>query len=98
MANIKSSQHDVIRSEKRRQRNASEKSRVRTAIKKVALDCKNKDLTKAEVDVKEAVSVIDRSYSKGIQKRNTTNRQKTRVLHMVNDLRTELNTASEQAN
>lgn len=94
MANIKSSQKDVVKAEKNRQRNAAYRSRVRTAIKKVAADCAKKDLTKAEADLKEAVSVIDRSYSLGIQKQNTTNRQKTRVYRMVNELKASLASAS----
>jgi len=86
MANIKSSQKDIIKSEINRQRNVSYKSKLRTAIKKVEKDVEAGDLAKAKEDLKVAVSIIDRSYSLHIQKKNTVNRQKRHVANVVNEL------------
>ncbi len=97
MANTKSAQRDIITSRKAHLRNAAFKSQVRTAIKRVALDVEKKDLAKAEADLKLACSVIDRSYSLGIQKKNTIGRQKARVYADVNGLRAALAKTAEAA-
>ncbi len=95
MANTKSAQKEIITSRKAHLRNASYKSQVRTAIKRVTKDCEKKDLAKAEADLRLALSVIDRSYSLHIQKLNTVNRQKGRVYRMVNALRAELDASAK---
>lgn len=86
MANIKSSEKDIIKSEANRQRNISYKNKLRTAVKKVQKDVDAGDLEKAKEDLKVAISIIDRSYSLHIQKKNTVNRQKKHVARIVNDL------------
>lgn len=86
MANIKSSEKDIIKSEANRQRNISYKNKLRTAVKKVQKDVDAGDLEKAKEDLKVAISIIDRSYSLHIQKKNTVNRQKRHVANIVNNL------------
>lgn len=85
MANIKASQKEIVKSEANRQRNIAYKSKLRTAVKKVQKDVDAGDLEKAKADLKVAVSIIDRSYSLHIQKKNTINRQKKHVNKIVND-------------
>jgi small subunit ribosomal protein S20 len=59
--------------------NASQRSFVRTAIKKVlkAIDAKDKDA--AQAAFKEAVPAIDKSVSKGIMNKNKAARHKSRL-------------------
>ena len=97
MANHKSSQKDILTSRKAALRNRSYKSQVRTAIKRVYRDVEKKDLAKAEIDLRLACSIIDRTRSKHIQALNTTNRQKKRVYDMVNKLAAELKSAGTTA-
>ena len=87
MANIKSQIKRIGTNEKARQRNASPKSRIRTAAKKVRLAVEKKDLENAQLLLKQAVSLIDKSVSDGIQHRNTANRQKAELARLVNSLK-----------
>ncbi len=93
MANIKSQKKRIITNEKRRQNNASFKSQMRTAIKKVRVACENRDLEAAEALLPNAISLIDKSVKKGVQHINTASRQKSHLNLMVNDLRASLSSA-----
>lgn len=87
MANIKSSQKDIVKSEKRNLRNKSYKSQVRTAMKKVRVDVEKKAGKEVvEAHAREAVSLIDRSVRMGIQKPNTGLRQKNQVWRLLNSV------------
>ncbi len=87
MANIKSQIKRNATNEKARQRNASAKSRVRTSIKKVKAAVEEKDLAKAELLLKEAYKLIDKSVSDGIQHENTGARQKAEIAKLVDSIR-----------
>ncbi len=87
MANIKSQIKRNLTNEKARVRNASAKSAVRTAIKKVKLAVEAKDLAKAEELAKEAFRLIDKTVSDGIQAKNTASRQKGEVQRLVNSIK-----------
>ena len=87
MANIKSQIKRIGTNEKARQRNASAKSAVRTAIKKVRLAVEAKDLAKAEEALLAAERLIDKSVSDGIQHKNTGARQKSEIRRLVNSLK-----------
>lgn len=87
MANIKSQIKRNLTNEKARVRNASAKSAVRTAIKKVKLAVEAKDLAKAEELAKEAFRLIDKTVSDGIQPKNTASRQKGEVQRLVNSIK-----------
>ncbi len=84
MANIKSQEKRIRTSEKARQRNASAKSAVRTAIKKVRKACEAKDVENAKTLMDQAYRLIDKSVSKGIQHANTAARQKAEIAKLVN--------------
>ena len=90
MANIKSQIKRIGTNEKARQRNASAKSAIRTAIKKVKLAVAEKDLPKVEELLVKAFRLIDKSVSDGIQHQNTASRQKASLQRLVNSLKEEL--------
>ena len=86
MANIKQQKKRILTNEKSRVRNISYKSKVRTAIKAVRVAVEKKDLELANTKLVLAFSVIDRSVSKGIQKKGTADRQKSNIQNLVNSL------------
>ncbi|MFQ6673823.1 MAG: 30S ribosomal protein S20 [Fidelibacterota bacterium] len=69
--------------EKRYQRNKRQKSRMRTAVRKV-ISAANRD--QAEPLYRDAVSLIDRLVSKGIIHRNTAARRKSALVRHLNSL------------
>ena len=87
MANIKQQKKRILTNEKSRVRNISYKSTVRTAIKAVRVAVEKKDLELANTKLVLAFSVIDRSVSKGIQKKGTADRQKSNIQNLVNSLK-----------
>ena len=87
MANIKSQIKRIGTNEKARQRNASAKSAVRTAIKKVKAAVAASDLTAAEAALVIAYRLIDKTVSDGVQHKNTAARQKSEVQRLVNGLK-----------
>lgn len=86
MAQIKSQKKRIITNEKARQANSSYKSMMRTAIKKTIKACEEKNVELAKQNLDIAVSLIDKSVSKGIQKLNTANRQKVSLCKRVSAL------------
>ena len=68
---------------KRRARNIDQMSKVKTAIKKVI---STTDHEKAEVDYRVAVKQIDKAVSKGVIKKNTAARRKSRITRHLNSL------------
>lgn len=79
MANSLSARKRARQAERHRKQNASERSYVRTAIKKVlkAIDAKDKEA--AQAAFKDAVPAIDKSVSKGIMHKNKAARHKSRL-------------------
>ncbi len=87
MANIKSQIKRNKTNEKARIRNASIKSSVRTASKKVREAVAKGDLASAEALLKEAFKLIDKSYTDGVQPKNTVARQKASLQNLVNSIK-----------
>ena len=79
MANSLSARKRARQSEKNRLRNASQRSHVRTSIKKVITAIESGDKANAEAAYKAAVPAIDRSVSKGLMHRNKAARHKSRM-------------------
>jgi small subunit ribosomal protein S20 len=79
LANIASSAKRARQAEKRRQHNASFRSRVRTYIKKVIKTIKSGDKEAAQAAYRAAVPVIDTSVNKGLIHKNNAARQKRRL-------------------
>ena len=74
MANITSAKKRARQAEKLRKHNASIKSGVRTALKKVFSAISNKNKEDAEIFFKAAQSKIDKATTKNIFHKNTTSR------------------------
>lgn len=79
MANIKSAKKRARQSEQRRQRNASARSMVRTAIKKVISAIQAQDKPAAEAAYKAAEPVMDRYAARGLIHQNKASRHKSRL-------------------
>lgn len=86
MANHKSALKRAMQSEERRQRNRARKTRMKSVVKAVeeAVASSNKELAAAKL--KEAVSVIDKTASKGVIHKNKASRKISRLSRHVNDL------------
>ena len=76
---IKRERQDV----KRRAKNISDMSRLRTQIKRV-LESTEKD--KAQTEYTIAVSYIDKAASKGLLHKNTAGRRKSKITRHLNSL------------
>ena len=79
MANSLSARKRARQSEKHRLRNASQRSSMRTALKKVVVAIETGDKAAAESAYKAAVPAIDKSVSKGLVHRNKAARHKSRL-------------------
>ena len=86
MAHSKSSKKRVYIVEINRIRNQAIKSRVKTFVKKVlvAVDANNVDEAKTALSV--AYKELDKAVTKGILKKNTVSRKKSRLAAKVNAL------------
>ena len=79
VANTPQASKRARQAEARRQRNASARSTVRTAIKKVSNAISEGDKEASEAAYKAAVPVIDRTVRKGLIRRNKAARHKRRL-------------------
>ncbi len=68
---------------KRREKNIADLSKLRSAIKNVLESSKQDE---AEVLYKKAVSIIDKAAGKGLIKKNTADRRKSRITRHLNSL------------
>ena len=86
MAHSKSSKKRVFIGKRNAARNKSIKSRVKTFVKKVltAVEAKNVDEAKAALQV--AYKELDKAVTKGVLKKNTASRKKSRLTLKVNAL------------
>ena len=87
MAQIKSQMKRIQTNEKARQRNVAARSEVRTQVKKVKLAVEEKNLEKAEAELKLAFHLIDKNVSRGIIHRNTAGRKKSSLQRLVDSLK-----------
>ena len=86
MANIASAKKRARQSEKLRLQNASQRSVLRTYIKKVTSAIEAKDKIAAQDAFNAAVPVIDSMGSKGIIHKNKASRHKSRLNNHVKAL------------
>ena len=86
MAHSKSSKKRIVIGERNRLRNQAIKSRVKTFVKKVlvAVDANNVDEAQTALSV--AYKELDKAVTKGILKKNTVSRKKSRLAAKVNSL------------
>lgn len=83
MANHKSAKKRIRQNEKRRVRNQAAQTKMKTLIKKVHTA---EEKATAEVVLKDAVSFIDKSVTKGRLHKNTAARKKSSLTRHVNNL------------
>lgn len=86
MANTLSAKKRVRQSKKRELRNASQKSAMRTVIKKTLKSVSGKDQTSAATVLKEASAIIDKTAGKGVIPANRASRLKSRLAKKINKL------------
>ncbi|HHW7450012.1 30S ribosomal protein S20 [Pasteurella multocida subsp. multocida] len=86
MANIKSAKKRAIQSEKRRQHNASQRSMMRTYIKKVYSAVAAGDKSVAEKAFVEMQKVVDRMASKGLIHANKAANHKANLSAQIKKL------------
>lgn len=83
MAHHKSAKKRVRSTKKRAERNKAALSKVKTLVKKVF---DSEDPVKAQENLKEAVSFLDKTASKGRLHKNTVARRKSALTKHVNKL------------
>jgi len=83
MAQHKSAIRQARRSLRRKAINRKNKSILRTEIKKLRTAIEKKDRKKAEEQMPQTFSIIDKSIKKGTIHKNTGNRYKSRLSRQV---------------
>ena len=73
-------------SEERRLRNKAAKSSVRTSIKCFVAAAQKKDVNNAGESLKDMIKKLDSASRKGIIKKNTASRKKSRMQKLFNSL------------
>ena len=86
MPNLKSSKKDVKQTSKVTAANVVYTSRVKNSIKKVEKAVLDKDNEKAKTELQTAIKNIDKCVSKGLMKKNTASRQKSRLNKIVKEM------------
>lgn len=87
MANIKSSKKAIKVIAKKTEGNHEYKARVKNSIKEAEKAILNKDAAAATDAVKKVQKNIDKAVSKGLIKKNTADRQKSRLNKKVKDMK-----------
>ena len=83
MANIKSQKKRALTNAKKNLQNNSEKSRLKTSVKKVLVAVEAKDKEAAVKAYNECNSLLDKSLVSGIKHKNYVARQKARLAKAV---------------
>ena len=84
---LSSAQKRHRQSEERRLRNKSVKSSVRTSAKKFVVLAQGKQVGEAEAALKDMIKKIDTAAQKGIIKKNTAARKKSRMQRLFNSIK-----------
>ena len=84
MPNHKSAEKRVRQSEKRRDINRSNRSKVRTYIKKVRVALESGKNDEVQSVLPETISVIDKAVQKGVMHKNAAARYKSRLTLKAN--------------
>ena len=87
MPNSKSAKKDVIKSRKRRLRNQSVKSAIKTFVKKSRATIAGGDLETAQTLFNATSSLVDKAAKRGIIHKNTAARRKSRLAKRLNALK-----------
>lgn len=87
MANLKSSKKAIKTSSKKSIQNNELKKRVINIIKNLEKVILNNDKEKASLLLKDFQKYADRAVAKGLMKKNTVNRQKSRLNDKVKNMK-----------
>ena len=87
MANIKSSKKAIKVIAKKTEANHDYKARVKNSIKECEKAIAAKDVAAATEAVKKVQKSIDKAVSKGVMKKNTADREKSRLNKKVKDMK-----------
>lgn len=79
MPNLPAAKKSVRKDRKRQQRNKAVKSRLRTLIKKLNSLIEQKKQKEASDFLREVMSALDKAAKKGLIKKNTASRKKSRL-------------------
>jgi small subunit ribosomal protein S20 len=83
LANTKSAEKAARQAIKRRANNVAARSKLRTAIRNVAVAIDSGDKADAETSFKAAVPVIDSMVNKRLIHKNKAARHKSRLVHRI---------------
>lgn len=86
MANHKSAKKRVRQNEKRRAINRSNRSTLRTQVKKLRSALSSHDKDQSQELLNPTISAIDKAVNKGLLHKNTAARYKSRLTGHVNEL------------
>ncbi|WMY96710.1 MAG: 30S ribosomal protein S20 [Arsenophonus sp.] len=86
MANIKSAKKRAIQTEKRRKHNSSQRSTMRTFIKKVYLAISLGDKKAAKQAFHKMQSIVDSYASKGLIHKNKAARHKSNLIEHIKSM------------
>lgn len=86
MPQIKQQKKRVLTNNKARSRNVSQKSALKTSIKKVLKAVEENDKAKATAAYAEACSKLDKAVTKGFKQKNYAANQKSRLAQAVNSI------------
>jgi small subunit ribosomal protein S20 len=86
MANHVSALKRVRQTERRTERNRANKSRMRTALRKLRAAVNSGNQQEAQALLRTTISVLDKSVQKGVIHKNTASRYKSRLTARVNAL------------
>lgn len=86
MANHKSAEKRIRQNERRNEINRSNRSKLRTQVKKLRLAIAGNDKAASGELLNPTVSVIDKMVNKGVIHRNTAARYKSRLTKHVTEL------------
>ena len=86
MANIKSAKKDIKVTRKVTANNHELKAKVKNIIKETDKAIAANDLDKAKNSLSKAIQIIDKAQAKGLVKKNTAARQKSRLNKKVKEM------------
>lgn len=86
MPNHKSAEKRVRQNEKRNEVNRKNRSRLRTAVKKLRASLESSNAAESNELLPQTISIIDKMAGKGIIHRNTAARYKSRLTKHVSNL------------
>jgi len=86
VANNKSTQKRVRQNERRRLRNRTVRSKVKTLYKKVETAVKDNEIEEAKSNCILFVSAMDKAVKKGVFHKNTAARKKSKIMKKVHSI------------